>query len=194
MTVERRLNRLSADYARAMQALDTWAEADCDTMKVCLCHISVSHTCTDHTRYEKEPVHAARTTFSHLTHILSTLASTEDTIRTSMKDLRTRGEALEDLRRRRRALTTQVSYTERRLSKMAPDHPNFATQQAALSELKKDIRDLNEQIAEGEVNCSKLKKASAEQWMTNRFGGIYSLAERSQVGISLALIRGVLKS
>jgi hypothetical protein len=126
--------------------------------------------------------------FSHLTHVLSTLASTEETIRTSMKDLRTRGEALEGIRRRQRALTTQATHTERRLSKMTPHHINFAAQEAALSELRKDIRYLNEEIAEGEINCSKLKKTSAQQWMAKRFGGIYSLAECSQVRLSSLVV------
>lgn len=57
-----------------------------------------------------------------------------------MKSIRTREERLDELRRRRKTLSSDADNAERKLSKMGPDNKNLQAQMDHLNKLREEIR------------------------------------------------------
>lgn len=115
---------------------------------------------------------------------LSAYASTHHGIRDTMKSLRTREEALDDLRRRRRRVGTAAESAEKKLNKMSPEHKNLTSQTDALNRLREDMRTMDGDIIREEAELGDFKRRCAKSWMQAKFGGLAECCEKGVVSHS----------
>lgn len=98
-----------------------------------------------------------------------------------MKSVRTREEALDDLRRRRRRVAVAADSAEKKLSKMSPEHKNLASQTEALNRLREDMRTMDGEIVREEAELGDFKRRCAKSWMQAKFGGLAECCEKGLV-------------
>jgi len=101
-----------------------------------------------------------------------------------MKAVRTREEALDDLRRRRRRVGAAADSAEKKLSKMSPEHKNLASQTDALNRLREDMRTMDGEIVRDEAELGDYKRRCAKNWMQVKFGGLAECCEKGMVSRS----------
>jgi len=112
---------------------------------------------------------------------LSQYAAHGHTIREQLKAIRTREEALDELRRRRRTVHRKADDAERKLSKMSPEHKNMDTQTELLYRLQDEIRTLDSEIMTEEAQLGDFKRAAARRWLGLKFGGLSECSERGGI-------------
>lgn len=98
-----------------------------------------------------------------------------------MKSVRTREEALDDLRRKRRRVGVAADSAEKKLSKMSPEHKNLASQTEALNRLREDMRTMDGDIVREETELGDFKRRCAKSWMQAKFGGLAECCEKGLV-------------
>ncbi|TCD61849.1 hypothetical protein EIP91_007839 [Steccherinum ochraceum] len=124
---------------------------------------------------------AATTLMLHLAGAINHFSNIESTIREQMKAVRTREEALDEMRRRRRTLSSRADDAERKLSKMSPENKNLQSQTATLTQLRDDIRLLDADIMNEEAGLSDFKRQSMRSWLGHKFGGIQDFCEKGLI-------------
>ncbi|KAG1732893.1 uncharacterized protein EDB91DRAFT_660122 [Suillus paluster] len=102
-----------------------------------------------------------------------------------MKSVRTREEALDDVRRRRRRVGASADSAEKKLNKMSPEHKNLPAQTDALNRLRDEMRAMDGEIFREEAELGDFKRRCAKSWMQAKFGG---LAECCEKGVIVANI------
>lgn len=112
---------------------------------------------------------------------LSTYSSLHHTVRDSMKSVRTREEALDDLRRRRRRVSASAEAAEKKLNKMSPEHKNLGLQTDTLNKLRDEIRAIDGEIIREEAELGDYKRKCAKDWMGFKFGGLVECCEQGVV-------------
>jgi prefoldin subunit 5 len=105
-------------------------------------------------------------------------------MRDQLKAIRTREEALEDLRRRRRNVVKKAEDADKKLSKMSPEHKNLAMQTELLNRLRDDIRTMDSEIMTEEAALGDFKRTSTRMWMGLKFGGLLEMCEKGTVCVS----------
>lgn len=140
-----------------------------------------------------------------ITHVVSALnnfADHELTIRSQLKDIRTKEEQLDELRRRRKAVGSKLEAQEKRLSKMGSEVSSNSTifiaqiliwcQNKALptateqfSALQNELRQLDTSILVEMARLSDHKRKIARSSLILKFGGLVELGEKLTVGIHL---------
>jgi predicted RNase H-like nuclease (RuvC/YqgF family) len=98
-----------------------------------------------------------------------------------MKSVRTREEALDDLRRRRRRVGASADGAEKKLNKMSPEHKNLTAQTDALNRLREEMRTLDGEIIREEAELGDFKRKCAKSWMQAKFGGLVECCEKGVV-------------
>lgn len=98
-----------------------------------------------------------------------------------MKSVRTREEALDDLRRRRRRVGAAADSAEKKLNKMSPEHKNLASQTDALNRLREEMRTMDGEIVRDEAEVGDFKRKCAKSWMQAKFGGLAECCEKGLV-------------
>lgn len=73
------------------------------------------------TRAHQDVTNATMYLLSHIGAAINTFADHELAIRAHLKEIRTKEEQLDELRRRRRAVATKLEAQEKKLSKMGPE-------------------------------------------------------------------------
>ncbi|KAJ8593333.1 hypothetical protein M405DRAFT_609905 [Rhizopogon salebrosus TDB-379] len=124
---------------------------------------------------------ASTTLLLNFSAALSAYASTHHGIRDTMKSLRTREEALDDLRRRRRRVGTAAESAEKKLNKMSPEHKNLTSQTDALNRLHEDMRTMDGDIIREEAELGDFKRRCAKSWMQAKFGGLAECCEKGVI-------------
>jgi prefoldin subunit 5 len=99
-----------------------------------------------------------------------------------MKAVRTREEALDELRRRRRSLGSQADSAEKKLAKMGSEHKNLLVQTDQLNRLHSEIRALDSEIMSEEARVGDFKRDTTREWMTLKFGGLSEMGAKGMVG------------
>lgn len=114
---------------------------------------------------------------------LTQYASHEHTIRDHMKAVRSREEAFDELKRRRKSVTAKAEAAERKLNKMSPEHKNLPAQTETLNNLREEIRHLNAEIVTEEAALGDFKRTTTRAWMGLKFGGLLECCEKGMVSI-----------
>ncbi|KAH8830724.1 hypothetical protein DL96DRAFT_1594084 [Flagelloscypha sp. PMI_526] len=159
--------KLSADITKASEALRTWGLGEGDDLGDTL-------TASTHLMLQFA---TALTNYS--TH--------ETTIREHMKSVRGREEALDDSKRRRKAVVAKAEGVEKKVSKMSPEHKNLGMQTDTLNQLRDQIRQMDTEIMAEEASISDFKRTSTKMWMALKFGGLQEVTEKGTVRLQLVL-------
>lgn len=124
---------------------------------------------------------------------LSQYATHGHTIRESLKTIRTREEALDELKRRRRTVLRKADDAERKLSKMGPEHKHLAMQTETLHRLRDEIRIMDSDIMIEEAAIGDFKRTTTKMFLGIKFGGLVECCDKGKVrllypGLTLVLI------
>ncbi|KAJ6551142.1 hypothetical protein B0H19DRAFT_1072907 [Mycena capillaripes] len=98
-----------------------------------------------------------------------------------LKAIRTREEALDELKRRRKATLARADSAEKKLNKMGPEHKNLAQQTDILNQLQMQIRQMDGEIMNEEAALGDFKRTSARALMGLKFGGLMECCEKGCV-------------
>nr|VWO95973.1 MFS domain-containing protein [Ganoderma boninense] len=155
------LQRLSADFARASEALRIWGQGEGDDLG--------------------DTLIASNALLLHFSSALAVLANHETSIREQMKSVRTREENLDELKRRRRSLISDAEAADRKLNKMAPENKNLVQQTEHVNRLREEIRQMDSDIIAEEADLGDFKRAAVRQWMGTKFGGLLECCEKGSI-------------
>ncbi|KAM6495048.1 hypothetical protein JOM56_009671 [Amanita muscaria] len=152
------LQRLSADFEKSSELLRTWGVGEGDDLG--------------------DTLNASANILTHFSSALTQYASHGHRMRDQMKAIRTREEALDDLKRRRRTVMSNADAAEKKLSKMSPEHKNLEQQQDTLNRLRNEIRSLDGDILAEETSLSDFKRTQTKTMMGLKFGGLLECCEK----------------
>ncbi|KAH6909794.1 hypothetical protein BKA70DRAFT_176316 [Coprinopsis sp. MPI-PUGE-AT-0042] len=155
------LQKLSADYSKAADALRTWGQNEGEDLGNIL--------------------GASGNILSHFSSALSQYASHGHAIREDLKSIRSREEGLDELKRRRRVVHRKADDAEKKLSKMGPEHKNLTSQIELLNRLKDEIRGLDSEIMTEEAALGDYKRSCTRTWMGLKFGGLLECCEKGTI-------------
>jgi len=105
----------------------------------------------------------------------------EEAVRGYLKAIRSKEEALDELRKQRRATAAKEDSADRKLAKMGPEHKNLAAQTQLLTNLRQEIRTLDSQIMTDETALGDFKRSTTKTFMALKFGGMKELSEKGVV-------------
>lgn len=117
----------------------------------------------------------------HWSTALATFAGHEQNVRDQMKSVRSREEALDEMKRRRKSVFSDAEAAERKLSKMNPENKNLQQQTDLLNRLRDEIRVMDTDIMNEEAGLGDFKRYSARAWMGLKFGGLLECCEKGAV-------------
>nr|GAT54381.1 predicted protein [Mycena chlorophos] len=164
------LQKLSVDLTKASDALRIWGTGEGEDLG--------------------DILGASTAVLSHFAATLTSYASKEHAIRDHLKAIRTREEALDELKRRRKATLARADSAEKKLSKMGAEHKNLAAQTDTLAQLQTQIRQMDGEIMNEEAALGDFKRASARAFMGLKFGGLLETSEKgcivAEMGIAIA--------
>ena len=115
-----RLQKLSADFAKSSECLRTWGVGEGDDLGVSFRHVSI-YKHLAYSSLTQDTLSASTTLLMFLSAALSQFASHEATIREQMKAVRSREENLDDLKRRRRNVSSKADAAEKKVFQMGPE-------------------------------------------------------------------------
>ncbi|KAL5505094.1 hypothetical protein ACEPAH_7757 [Sanghuangporus vaninii] len=153
--------RLSHDLAKANDCLRHWGAGEGDDLL--------------------DVLSASSTLLGNLPSALSQMAHHEASIREHMKAVRSMEENLDELRRRRKAVSAKADTAEKKLTKMNPEHKNLQQQTELLNNLREQIRNLDWEILSEEARLGDFKRTATKNWMTLKFGGLLEFAEKATI-------------
>ncbi|KAG1898269.1 uncharacterized protein F5891DRAFT_1043981 [Suillus fuscotomentosus] len=153
--------RLGVDITKAAESLRAWGVGEGDDLA--------------------DILSASTTLLVNFAAALSAYASTHHGIRDTMKSVRTREEALDDLRRRRRRVGASADGAEKKLNKMSPEHKNLSAQTDALNRLREEMRAIDGEIVREESELGDYKRKCAKSWMQAKFGGLAECCEKGVI-------------
>lgn len=104
LTTPSRLQKLSGDLIKSSDCLRAWGAGEGDDLQ--------------------DVLTASTTLLGYVASALAQLALHEASIREHMKAVRTYEESLDELRKRRKAVSAKADAAERKLSKMSPEVSN----------------------------------------------------------------------
>ncbi|KAJ3798305.1 hypothetical protein GGU11DRAFT_704165 [Lentinula aff. detonsa] len=156
-----RLQKLSVDIGKAAEALRIWGSGEGEDLL--------------------DTLSASSNLLTQYAAALSNYASHEHAIRDHMKGIRSREEALDELKRRRKALISKADTAEKKLSKMSPEHKNLGMQTDTLNRLRDEIRAMDSEIMSDEAALSDYKRSKTRAWMGLKFGGLLEWCEKGTI-------------
>ncbi|KAI0674363.1 hypothetical protein C8Q78DRAFT_967073 [Trametes maxima] len=155
------LQRLSSDFSRASEALRVWGQGEGEDLA--------------------DTLSASTMLLLHFSTALGAFATHEAAVREHMKAVRSREEALDEMKRRRKSVFSDAEAAERKLSKMNPENKNLQQQTELLNRLREEIRDMDTQIMNEEAGLGDFKRVSARNWMGLKFGGLLECCEKGAI-------------
>ena len=142
-----------------------------------------------HSQKRAQDILSASTTL--LTHFSTALAHysthAHTLIRDNLKAIRTREEALEDLKRRRRTVARKADDAEKKLGKMGSEHKQLQTQTELLNKLNGEIRTIDGEIMSEEAAVGDFKRSTVRVVMGLKFGGLVECCEKGVVRLLFSL-------
>jgi hypothetical protein len=109
-------------------------------------------------------------------------------MRDSLKNVRTREEGLDDMKRRRKVLFGKAEAAEKKLAKMSPENKNLQGQTELLNSLRDSIRGIDGEIMREEAALGDLKRREGRSIGGALFGGIEEAGGKSVVSNSNFLV------
>ncbi|KAJ6498498.1 Eisosome component PIL1-domain-containing protein [Mycena vitilis] len=155
------MQKLAVDFSKASEALRVWGVGEGDDLG--------------------DILSGSTTVLGHFSAALSGYASREHAIRDHLKSIRTREEALDELKRRRKATHARADSAEKKLNKMGPEHKNLMQQTDVLNGLQAQIRQMDSEIMTEEAALGDFKRSSARALMGLKFGGLGECCEKGCV-------------
>ncbi|KAI0646361.1 hypothetical protein C8Q79DRAFT_909544 [Trametes meyenii] len=155
------LQRLSSDFGRASEALRAWGQGEGEDLA--------------------DTLSASTMLLLHFSTALGAFATHEAAVREHMKAVRSREEALDEMKRRRKSVFSDAEAAERKLSKMNPENKNLQQQTDLLNRLREEIRAMDTDIMTEEAGLGDFKRVSARNWMGLKFGGLLECCEKGVV-------------
>ncbi|KAF5370788.1 hypothetical protein D9758_002122 [Tetrapyrgos nigripes] len=155
------IQKLSVDFSKSAEALRTWGTGEGEDLG--------------------DTLTAACNLLNHFSTALSQYATHEHGIREHMKAIRTHEEALDELKRRRKALISRADTAEKKLSKMSPEHKNLHTQTQTLNSLQEEIRMMDSQIMTEEAALGDMKRSKTRAFLGLKFGGLLECCEKGAI-------------
>ena len=128
---------------------------------------------------------------SHWVNALNGFATHETSVRELMKAVRSREEALEELRRKRKSLQSNADSADRKLSKMSAENKNFQAQADALNKLRDEIRAMDTEIMTEEASLGDFKRTSSKNWLGIKFGALMECCEKGAVSGMASVTRSI---
>lgn len=101
-----------------------------------------------------------------------------------MKSVRTREEGLDEMKKRRKSLTSKADASDKKLNKMSAENKNFQAQADSLNKLREEIRIIDTEILNEEASLGDFKRTSAKNWMGMKLGALAECCEKGLVGAS----------
>lgn len=98
-----------------------------------------------------------------------------------LEAISTRGDSLDNLKRRRDDTHRKAEETSNQLSKMNPQHKFFSMHTDALRCLRKDVRKMDSEIKSEDTDFNDFKRTATKVWMTLKFGGLQDCCEKGTV-------------
>ncbi|KAJ3549781.1 hypothetical protein NMY22_g748 [Coprinellus aureogranulatus] len=172
------LQKLSTDYSKAAESLRTWGQAEGDDLgvsRVLLLGVDGSITA------EQDILSASTALLTQFSSALTQYAGHGHAIREHLKTIRSREEALDELRRRRRTVARKAEDADKKLHKMSPEHKNLDTQTELLHRLQDEIRTLDSDIMTEEASLGDFKRSSTRSWLGLKFGGLLECCEKGAI-------------
>ncbi|EJT96488.1 hypothetical protein DACRYDRAFT_92154 [Dacryopinax primogenitus] len=120
----------------------------------------------------------SRDLLSHVSIALSRFAEHEGAMRAMLKGIRTREEALDDAKKRRRNLVGKAEVAQKKLSKMGQENKQLPQQTELLTSLRQEIAQLDGHIFNEEPAVFDFKRRTTKDVMVLKFGGLAELAEK----------------
>lgn len=105
-----------------------------------------------------------------------------------MKAVRTREENLDELKKRRKSLSSKADAADKKLNKMSADNKNFQSQADSLNKLREEIRMIDTEILNEEASLGDFKRTSAKSWMGMKFGALTECCEKGLVGATPSMV------
>ncbi|TFK32368.1 hypothetical protein BDQ12DRAFT_692575 [Crucibulum laeve] len=155
------LQKLSVDFSKASEALRAWGLGEGDDLG--------------------DILSASTTILTHFSSALSQYATHGHQIREHLKAIRTREEALDALKRRRRTVMSEADSADRKLSKMNPEHKNLQAQTDTLYRLREEIRTIDSDIMTEEAALGDFKRFMTRTLMGLKFGGLLECCEKGTI-------------
>ncbi|KAN0064855.1 hypothetical protein ACQY0O_001912 [Thecaphora frezii] len=100
------------------------------------------------------------------------------TVRLHFKSIRTREEALADLKHRKRSLGSNIEKVERKLSKMGPENKELMKVTTQLREMRNEMEALRIEVMEEEAAIGDFKRRTAKEALGIKCGGLLEMAEK----------------
>ncbi|KAJ2912815.1 hypothetical protein MD484_g7595, partial [Candolleomyces efflorescens] len=155
------LQKLGSDYSKAAEALRAWGQAEGDDLG--------------------DILNASTALLAQFSSALSQYAAHGHTIRDTLKSIRSREEALDELKRRRRTVHRKAEDADKKLSKMNPEHKHLESQTELLYRLQDEIRSLDSEIMSEEAMLGDFKRSSTRAWLGLKFGGLVECCEKGSI-------------
>ncbi|KAF9505923.1 hypothetical protein BS47DRAFT_486184 [Hydnum rufescens UP504] len=155
------LQRLSADYGKAAEALRIWGHGEGDDLGDVLTHSSGM--------------------LLQFSAALSEYATHEQTIRTHLKNIRTREEGLDEIKKKRKSVGSKADAAERKLSKMNQENKSINEQTDLLTRLREEMRSLDTEIMNEEARLGDFKRQTSKDFLALKFGGLLESAQKATV-------------
>ena len=102
-------------------------------------------------------------------------------MRKQLKVIRTKEEALDNLKRCRRNARRKAKNVDKKLSKMALDSKNLGTQKESLFHLQEEIRKMDAGVMYEETSLNNFKRTATKAWMGLKFGGLVQCCQKGTV-------------
>jgi hypothetical protein len=102
-------------------------------------------------------------------------------MRKQLKVIRTKEEALDNLKRCRRNARRKAKNVDKKLSKMASDSKNLVTQKESLVHLQEEIRKMDAGVMFEENSLNNFKRTATKAWMGLKFGGLVQCCQKGTV-------------
>ncbi|EKM53340.1 uncharacterized protein PHACADRAFT_175747 [Phanerochaete carnosa HHB-10118-sp] len=159
--VQQTLQRLGGDLTKAAEAAKVWASGEGDDLG--------------------DTLTACTALLLHFANALNRFSTHTGTVREQMKQVRTREENLDELKKRRKSLVSKADSADKKLSKMSGEHKNFQSQADSLNKLREEIRAMDTEILEEEASLADLKRSNARSWMGTKLGALAECCEKGLI-------------
>ncbi|RSH85634.1 hypothetical protein EHS25_003774 [Saitozyma podzolica] len=118
------------------------------------------------------------TLLNHLSTALQVFTGHQAALRSSLKRIRERDEALAELRNRRRNTGNKAENAERKLAKMGPENKSLPQQTDLLERLRQEMRQMDTDIVTEESKLGDFKRQIVKEALSLKFGGLEELGEK----------------
>jgi hypothetical protein len=171
------VQKLSADFTKASDALRTWGLGEGDDLGVCCISVFLDmYSCSI-----QDILSGSTTMLTLFSNALSQFSKHENLIRDHMKSVRTREEKLDELKKQRKSLGARADAAEKKLNKMNPENKGLTQQTEVLNGLRDQCRTMDSDIMTEEAGLGDYKRAITKEWMTLKFGGLLEMSEKGTV-------------